>query len=159
LRHDILPRIAKRTKERFVSPTFDSYNTCTVSFNLWKSRGGVDTFVFIVHFLNDKWEPCDVTIAFFEILDTSRNAITLQVNDVLAKHGFNACILAYFKDEGSNLSIMTSTLASVVSCEILGLLAPFVGSYWGHAMSKCSQYSIDDSKVCVGLSSISIKEA
>jgi hypothetical protein len=26
----------------------------------------MDTFVFIVHFLNDKWEPCDITIDFFE---------------------------------------------------------------------------------------------
>ncbi len=77
LKHDILPRIAKRTKERFVSPTLHSYNTCTVSFNLWMSRGGVDTFVLIVHFLNDKWEPCHVTIGFFYITNTSGSAMVL----------------------------------------------------------------------------------
>jgi hypothetical protein len=38
----------------------------------------------------------------------------------------------------------------------LGLLAPFVGSCWGHAMSKCCQYATNDSKICVGLTSISI---
>jgi hypothetical protein len=32
---------------------------------------------------------------------------------------------------------MTFPLTLVVSCEVLGLLAPFVGSCWGHAMSKC----------------------
>ncbi len=55
LRHDILPRIVERTKKRFVFPTFDSYNTYTIYFDLWMSRGGVDIFVIIVHFLNDRW--------------------------------------------------------------------------------------------------------
>ncbi len=52
---------------------------------------------------------------------------------------------------------MTSTLTwYVVSCEVLGLLAPFVMACWGHVMSKCCQYAIDESKVCVGLPLISI---
>jgi len=46
------------------------------------SRGGVNNFVFIVHFLNDKWEPCHVTIGFFEIVDTFGSAMALQMNDV-----------------------------------------------------------------------------
>jgi hypothetical protein len=41
------------------------------------SRVEVDTFVFIMHFLNDKWEPCHVTTGFFEIVKTSRNAMAL----------------------------------------------------------------------------------
>jgi hypothetical protein len=61
-----------------------------VSFDLWMSRVGVDTFVFIVHFLNDKWELCHVTIGFFEIVETSKNVMALQVNEVFAKHGLNA---------------------------------------------------------------------
>jgi hypothetical protein len=32
----------------------------------WMSRGGVHTFVLIIHFSNDKWELCHVTIGFFE---------------------------------------------------------------------------------------------
>ncbi len=137
LRHDILLGIAKTTKERFASPTIDSYNICITSFDLWMSRGSVDTFVFIVHFLNDKWEPCHVTIEFFEIVDTSKSAMTLQVNNVLAKHGLNACVLTYVKIELNTISTMTSVLTLIVFYEVLGLLAPFVGSYWGHAMSKC----------------------
>ncbi len=54
---------------------------------------------------------------------------------------------------------MTIVLTSIVSCEVLGLTTPFVGACWGHAMSKCCQYAIDDFKVCVSLTSISIKEA
>ncbi len=39
--------ITKQTKEGFVSSTFQSCNTCTISFDLWMSRGGVDTFAFL----------------------------------------------------------------------------------------------------------------
>ncbi len=87
MKHDILLGIVETTKERFVSPTLDSYNTCTISFDLWMSRRGVDTFVFIVHFLNGKWEPCHVTIEVFEIANTSTSAMALQVDDVLANMG------------------------------------------------------------------------
>jgi hypothetical protein len=59
--------------------------------------------------------------------------MTMQLNDVLVKHRLNIHVLPYVKDEGINLA----TMIYVVSCEILGLLAPFIGSCWGHAMSKC----------------------
>jgi hypothetical protein len=85
--------------------------------------------------------------------------MVLQVNEVLAKHGLNVRVIAYVKDERGNLSTMTITLTFVVSCEVLGLTTPFVRAWWGHAMSKCCQYAIDDSKVCVGLIFIFIKEA
>jgi hypothetical protein len=54
---------------------------------------------------------------------------------------------------------MTIALTYVVSCEVLGLATPFVGSYWGHEMFKCCQHAIDDFKVRGGLTTISIKEA
>ncbi len=46
---------------------------------------------------------------------------------------------------------MTNSLTSIVSCEALGLQTPFVGSCWGHIMSKCTQYATDDAKVSTGL--------
>jgi hypothetical protein len=54
---------------------------------------------------------------------------------------------------------MISILTFVVFCEILGLLTPFVRSCWGHAMSKCCQHVADDSKVCLNLTLILIKDA
>jgi hypothetical protein len=77
-------------KEKYISLAFDSCNTCTVNFDLWMFTAGVDTFVLIMHFLDDNWEPCHVTICFFEIVETFRNAMVLQVNEVLAKHGLIA---------------------------------------------------------------------
>jgi hypothetical protein len=88
--NEVLLKITKKTKEKYISLAFESCNTCIVSFDLWMFRAGVNTFILIVHFLNDKWEPCHVTISFFEIVEIFRNAMALQVNEVLAKHGFNA---------------------------------------------------------------------
>jgi hypothetical protein len=45
--------------------TIDSCNTCIVSFDLGMSRAGLDIFVLIVHFLNDKLELCHVIVGLF----------------------------------------------------------------------------------------------
>ncbi len=49
-------------------------------------------------------------------------------------------IIAYVKDEGSNLDDMTTTLKSIVSCDMLGLEESFQGTCFGHAFSKPCQY-------------------
>jgi hypothetical protein len=43
-----------------------------MSFDLWMLKGGVDTFVLIVQFLNDKWKFCHVTVGFFKIVETTK---------------------------------------------------------------------------------------
>jgi hypothetical protein len=58
------------------------------------------------------------------------------MTNLLAKHGFNAYVLAYIKDERSNLFTMTFALTSIMSCEVLGLSTPFAVACWGHAMFK-----------------------
>jgi hypothetical protein len=95
------------TKERFVSPSLVSYNICIVSFDLWMSKGGVDTFVLIMHLLNDKWEPCHVITGFFKTAKTFGSAmifISDFMTNLLAKHGFNVYVFAYVKDERNILS-------------------------------------------------------
>lgn len=64
-------------------------NSCTMSFELWMSRMRVDMCLFHCVFLNDKWEPCYVTISFFETQRLMGVPWTLKVKEVLAKHGFN----------------------------------------------------------------------
>ncbi len=97
---------------------------------------------FHVHFLNDKWEPCHVTIGFFEITKNFGSDVALQVNEMLAKHGFNAWVITYVKDEGSNISTMTIVLTFVVSCEMLGMATPFVGLWWRHVITNMPQMII-----------------
>jgi len=75
--NDILPRMAKLTKDKYVYWSLESCHSCIVSFHLWMSKAGVDTFVMIVHFLNDQWEPCHITIGFFEIVNITKSAMAL----------------------------------------------------------------------------------
>jgi hypothetical protein len=76
----------------------------------------------------------------------------------IAIHRLNAKIFAYVKDEGNDFWTMTIVLTFVVFCKVLGLVEPLTWSCWGHVMSKCCQYATYNSKVFVGLMSISIKE-
>jgi uncharacterized membrane protein len=55
--------------------------------------------------------------------------MTLQVIEVLAKHGFNVGVIVNVKDL---FSTMINTLIFVVSCEVLGLIIPFLRTCWGH---------------------------
>ncbi len=80
------------------------------------------------------------------------------MNDSLITYGLNVKIFAYVKNEGNNLTTMTIAQTFVISYKVLKLTTPFIRSCWGHAMSKCCQYAIDDIKICVELTIISIKK-
>jgi hypothetical protein len=54
-----------------------------------------------------------------------------------------------------NLASLATIIALVVSCFSLKLVSPFVGSCFKHTMSKATQYAIDDSKVCQGMTKVS----
>jgi len=114
-RKGMLPKVPKRTKENFVSISLASCNICTMSFDLWMVKGGVDTFVLIVHFSNDKWEFCHVIMGFFKIVKTTKGVLALQMNDLLVKRGLNVHVLVYVKDQANNLSIMTFIFTLIVS--------------------------------------------
>jgi hypothetical protein len=148
LMNHILLKLAKKTKTNLIFEVLEACDTYTLSFDLWMSKGRVDTFVLIVHILNHNWGLGHVTIDLFEITKTS-DAMAIQVNEVLAAYGLNVKILAYVKDEGSNISIMTSVVTSIVSCELLKV---------DNAMSKCCQYATNDTKVFIGLTLISIEK-
>ncbi len=66
---DILLKLTKKTKNKFIFKTLEACDIYTLSFELWMSRG-VDIFVLIVHFLNHNWEPGHVTIGLFKITKT-----------------------------------------------------------------------------------------
>jgi len=116
LKEGLLPKVAKKTKENFVSPSFALCSICIMSFDLWMSTRGIDTFVLIVHFLNNKWEPCHVIMGFLKTMETIRNVLAFQMNDLFAKHKLNVYVLAYVKNEANNLSTMIFVLTSIVFC-------------------------------------------
>ncbi len=137
--------------ENCVIPTLASCITCTCSFDLWMSRSGFDTFVIVVSFINTSQEPCHVTVGIFEAHNITSAAMANQVKSLL--DSFNL----FDKDEKLNLNTLTFALTFVVSCFVLQLVCPFIGSCFGHAMSKVVQYAIDDSKVYAGFLEVSQK--
>jgi len=66
-------------------------------------------------------------------------------------------IIAYVKDEGSNLNTMTIALKSIISCDMLGLEENFQCNCFGHAFFKACQYVTIEEKVCKYLQYVSIK--
>jgi len=92
-----------------------------------------------MHFLNDKWEFCHVTINFLETIDTSRSVMIIQVTNPLVKHMFNVHVFPYGKDERSNISTMTFVLTAIVFCEVLGLsfCRGLLGSYNVQVLAIC----------------------
>ncbi len=46
------------------------YNNYVTSFDLWMSKGGVNTFTLIINYLNEIWILIHVTIGLFEVHET-----------------------------------------------------------------------------------------
>jgi hypothetical protein len=76
---------------------------------------------------------------------------------LLDYYGLSKKIIAYVKDQGTNLNFMTTTLKFVVNCEVLRLEESFNGIYFGRAFSKTCEYAIVEKRVCTDLKYVSIK--
>jgi hypothetical protein len=63
-----------------------------------------------------------------------------QVKVLLNSFGLFDKVITYVKDEGSKLNTLTNALTNVVYYSPLPLACPFVGSCFGHVMSKVTQY-------------------
>jgi hypothetical protein len=96
-------------------------------------------------------------MGLFEANDPIGQVVTRQLKVMLENFGFASKLLCYVKDEGTNLTTMTITLKSVISCKALNLLAPLNGACFGHVMSKTTQYVINDDKVAKDFGPISVK--
>jgi hypothetical protein len=55
----------------------------TTIFDLWMSQGGCDTFVMVVNYINKKWEPCHVIVGIFEVHETLRATMAIQLKDLV----------------------------------------------------------------------------
>jgi hypothetical protein len=64
-----------------------------------------------------------------------------KLTKLLDSYALKKKIIAYVKDEQSNLNTMTTTLKSIVSYDMLGLEESFQGTCFGHAFSKACQYA------------------
>jgi hypothetical protein len=79
--------------------------------------------------------------------------------ELLDKYGLRKKIIAYVKDEGSNLNVMTNVLKFVLNCESFGIKESLHGPCFGHAFSKSCQYGTTKEKNCKNLKYVFIKFA
>jgi len=68
-------------------------------------------------------------------------------------------VVAYIKDEATNLNTFITTLINIVYCVPLQLPQPYIAICYGHAISKCCQYATNDLKVCGGMWKVFIEDA
>jgi hypothetical protein len=64
------------------------------------SKGNYDIFALVVNFLNAYWQPKQVTIGLFEVTETIRQALAINLNIFLNSFGFRKKILHLLKMRG-----------------------------------------------------------
>jgi hypothetical protein len=97
------------------------------------SKGALDTFSIVIKFLIVDWELKHITIGLFE---AKVIIIIGLVNQLFEEYKLINKITCYMKDEGTNLSTMTTIIKLNVSCEELVIHAPFEGVCFGNALFK-----------------------
>jgi hypothetical protein len=155
--NEMIPTIENKSMDKYVIPSLASWITYIVSFYLWIFCAGHDTFTMLVNFINDEWELVHITMGILEVQNIVGVAMVAQVKMLLNSFGLLNKVVTYVKDEGSNLITLTFVLALVVFCFPLQLPCPFVGFCFGHAISKATQYAIDDVKMYFGFIEVNLK--
>jgi hypothetical protein len=82
------------------------------------SKGAHDVFVLVIIFLGFDYKPKHVTFGLFEATETIRQALAKSFIELLDAYGLKNKIIAYVKDEGSNLNTLTNTLKFVVNVKL-----------------------------------------
>jgi hypothetical protein len=77
------------------------------------------------------------------------------LKELLDSYWLSKKIIAYVRDEGTNLNFMTTTLK--FNCEVFNLEESFNDTCFGHAFSKTYQCAIIEERVCKDLKFVSIK--
>jgi len=88
-----------------------------------------------ISFLSEEWQPQHITRRLFEANETIGQAMARNLIELLDQYDLmKKKIIAYVKDEGANLNVMTTTLKSMVNCEVFGMENSFQGTCFGHAV-------------------------
>jgi len=66
----MLLAMVKKTLDQRVLPKLKIAAIVVTSFNLWMFRGGVDTFVVVINFLNETWVLMHVIMGLSEVHET-----------------------------------------------------------------------------------------
>jgi hypothetical protein len=68
--------------------------------------------------------------------------MAMKLKQIFNKFELTRKIMAYVKDEGSNLQTCVTIINSIMSCTNLNMVRPFDGFYYGHALLKYVNMSL-----------------
>ncbi len=77
-----------------------------------------------------------MTIGLFKAIKTTGQTLVTNLIELFDQYGSRNKIIAYTKDEWSNLITMTTTLKSSVKYEVLSLDESFQGTCFGHVFLR-----------------------
>jgi hypothetical protein len=80
------------------------------SFDLWMSKGGVDTFALVINYLDDIWKPKHAIVGNFQSAWNYWSAMALHLQSLLGKIDFIHYVITFVKNEGNNLKIVVAIL-------------------------------------------------
>jgi len=149
--NELLPKLVEKNTQLYVLLTLIECHFAIASFDLWMSKVRHDIFALVIYFLGDDWKPKHITFGLFELIDSIRQTLAKNLIELLDSYALRTKIIVYVKDEGSSLNMMTTTLKSIVSCDMLGLEENFQGVCFRHAFSKTYQYVTIEEKICKDL--------
>jgi hypothetical protein len=75
-------------------------------------------------------------IGLFEAIKIRKQTLAMNLSNLLYSFGLEKKIIAFVKNEGTNLNAMISTLMYVMSYDIMVLEESFNGSCFGHVFLK-----------------------
>jgi hypothetical protein len=79
----------------------------------------MDVQIWMWHFIDDQWVPCNVTVAFFQARDTSCATLTIHVKSLVVEFNLTNKIITYVKDERGSLNTLIVALTLIMSCDSL----------------------------------------
>jgi len=118
----------EKTNQLYVVPALAKCYSITTYFDLWMSKAAYNVFALMINFLNSNWQPKHVIINLFEATKILRQTFGQKFDKIVGQVWFFFKIIAYVKDEGSNLNSMIIVLKSIVSCESFKLEETFQGT-------------------------------
>nr|XP_024359895.1 uncharacterized protein LOC112274515 isoform X1 [Physcomitrium patens] len=160
LTDEVIPRVVSQIIEKNILPSLRGCVSATVTFDLWMSRRGVNSIATVVHFINESWETCHVTIGVLEASVIAGEELVMEVKDLLSSFNLMDKIIAFVvKDDDSRLTSLAEALSKKVVCSPLQLSEPYTGTCFGNVLSKACENTTTDEKACDGLRAVSIEAA
>jgi len=84
---EMLTIMVKKTMDHHVLPNLALTTMVSASFDLWMFCGGVNIFALVINFLNDKWVPVHIIVGLFEVNETTKQSMVVQLQVLLDRFG------------------------------------------------------------------------